>query len=150
MRVVADTSGIVAALNAAEPGHGRFRAVLESAAAVFITEAVVTEVHHVLASGGQAVAANAFLDAVADGFYELVPITAAEHAEAADLVRRYEGRMRRKKRKPGSLDVADAMNVIAGRRVATNLLVTGDQDYRSVVPLTEHPAFVLLPADQEF
>jgi predicted nucleic acid-binding protein len=147
VRVVADTGGIVVALNSTEPEHSRFRAVLDEAAGVFITEAVVTEVHHVLSSAGQNRAAKSFLDAVADGFYELVPMTAPDHALAAELIRRYEGKTRRKKRRPGSLNLADAMNVVAAARLATNLLVATDQDYRLVAPLTAHPAFALLPYD---
>lgn len=52
MRVVADTGGIVAAINAAEPAHAEFLEVLESASTVFVTPLVVTEVHHVLTSAG--------------------------------------------------------------------------------------------------
>ncbi|MDR2378487.1 MAG: PIN domain-containing protein, partial [Bifidobacteriaceae bacterium] len=87
--------------------------VLTGARTVFVTEAVVTEVHHVASSAGQSQAPNAFLEAIAEDFYELVPISRADHALAAELIRRHQGQTRRKKRKPGSLDTADAMNVIA-------------------------------------
>ena len=50
--MVADTGGIVAAINAAEPGHADYLAILESASTVFVTSLVVTEVHHVLTAAG--------------------------------------------------------------------------------------------------
>ncbi|MFT4163948.1 MAG: hypothetical protein QM650_01745 [Microlunatus sp.] len=60
---------------------------------------------------------------------------------------RYRGSIQRKRRKPGSFDLTDAMNVVLAAAQGTNLLVATDQDYRAVVPLSGHPAFVLLPYD---
>lgn len=51
--------------------------------------------------------------------------------------------------KPGSLDLADAMNIVTARRYGTNLLLATDQDYRVTQPLTGHHYFVLLPHDSE-
>lgn len=147
MRVIADTGGIVVAINEAEPDHARFREVLESAATVVVTPLVVTEVHHVLTSGGLPLAADDFLDDVASGFYQLVNPSLADLARARELVRQYRGSMQRKRRKPGSLDLADAMNVVVAGNQGTNLIVATDQDYRAVVPLSGHPAFILLPYD---
>lgn len=147
MRVVADTGGIVAAINSAEPGQAEFLEILESAATVFVTPLVVTEVHHVLTSAGLAAVADDFLADVVDGFYELVNPAPADLAKASELVRRYRGSMQRKRRKPGSLDLADAMNVVVAAAKGTNLIVATDQDYRRVTPLSGHPAFVLLPQD---
>ncbi|MBK7821085.1 MAG: PIN domain-containing protein [Tessaracoccus sp.] len=147
MRVIADTGGIVAAINTAEPGHAEFLGVLESASAVFVTPLVVTEVHHVLTSAGLGEAADDFLDDVGGGFYDLVNPSVADFAKASELVQRYRGSMQRKRRKPGSLDLADAMNVVVAAAKGTNLIVATDQDYRRVVPLSGHPAFALLPQD---
>ena len=147
MRVVADTGGIVTAINDAEPDHARFRDVLESAATVLITPLVVTEVHHVLTSAGLARAADDFLTDVGSGFYQLINPSLADLARASDLVRLYRGSMHRKRRKPGSLDLADAMNIVVAVAQGTNLLVATDQHYRVVTPLSGHPAFVLLPYD---
>lgn len=147
MRVVADTGGIVAAINTAEPGHVEFLGVLESASAVFVTPLVVTEVHHVLTSAGLAEAADDFLDDVVGGFYDLVNPGVADFDRAGGLVQRYRGSMQRKRRKPGSLDLADAMNVVVAAAKSTNLIVATDQDYRRVVPLSGHHGFALLPQD---
>jgi predicted nucleic acid-binding protein len=147
VRVVADTGGIVAAINTAEPEHAAFRAARESAATAFITPLVITEVHHILTAAGLARAAAAFITDVTDGFYELITPTRDDYARAQDLVTRYAGAMRRKRRKPGSLDLADAINVVTAGRLGTNLLVATDEDYRRVTPLSGHPAFVLVPRD---
>jgi predicted nucleic acid-binding protein len=71
----------------------------------------------------------------------------ADYEKAGQLIARYAGQMRRKRRKPGSLDLADAMNVVVAGDKGTNLLLTADADYRVVAPLTAHAAFLLLPAD---
>lgn len=134
-------------MNDQEADHDGFRGVLESAATVFVTPLVVTEVHHLLTSVGRLQAADDFLTDVTDGFYELVNPTLADVAAASGLVQRYRGSMRRKRRKPGSLDLADAMNVVVAAAKGTSVLVTTDQDYRAVAPLSGHPAFVLLPYD---
>lgn len=149
MRVVADTGGIVAAINEAEPEHAAFLAVLQSASVAYLTPLVVTEVHHVLTSAGLPEAADDFIADVSSGFFQLVNPSLADLSKASELVRRYRGSMQRKRRKPGSLDLADAVNVVVAAALGTNLLVATDQDYRSVVPLSGHPAFVLLPYDSE-
>lgn len=57
--------------------------------------------------------------------------------------------MERKRRKPRSLDLADAMNIVIASRYRTNILLATDQDYRVTQPLTGHQYFVLLPHDTE-
>lgn len=149
MRLVADTGGIVAAMNSAEPGHDRFRATLESASLAVITPLVIAEVHYLLSAAGQHEAAHDFLDDVAGGFYELAAPTPEDYGAAAGLIKRYQGRMERKRRKPGSLDLADAMNIVTANRYATNILLATDAGYRVTTPLSGHHYFVILPQDQQ-
>lgn len=149
MRLVADTGGIVAAMNSAEPDHARFRSVLESASVAVITPFVITEVHYLLGSAGEHEAAQDFLEDLTGGFYELVTPTAEDYAQAGALIGKYSGKMERKRRKPGSLDLADAMNIVTAQRYGTNLLLATDQDYRITQPLTGHHYFALLPYDSE-
>lgn len=120
---------------------------MESASAAYVTPLVVTEVHHVLTSAKLPEAADDFIDDIHGGFFELVNPSPADLSRASELVQRYCGSMPRKRRKPGSLDLADAMNVVLAATQGTNLLVATDKDYRAVVPLSGHPAFVLLPHD---
>lgn len=145
---MADTGGIVAAMDPDEPDHLRARATLDDARAAYITPLVIAEVHYLLSAAGEHRAARDFLGEVADGFYTLTHPEPDDYATARDLIRQYEGTMVRKRRKPGSLDLADAMNVVVARDLETPYLVAIDHDYRQVRPLSAHDHFVLLPADQ--
>lgn len=149
MRLVADTGGVVAAMNTAEPEHQRYRTTLESASLAVITPLVITEVHYLLSNAGAHRTAHDFLEDVAGGFYELASPSAEDYTRAGDLIKRCTGKMERKRRKPGSLDPADAMNIVTAERYGTNLLLATDQDYRIARPLSGHPYFVLLPQDTE-
>jgi predicted nucleic acid-binding protein len=149
VKLIADTGAIVAAMNTAEPEHGRFRTTLESASVAVVTPLVIAEVHYLLSAAGQHSAAHDFLDDVAGGFYELAALSPEDYASASALIRRYEGRMERKRRKPGSLDLADAMNIVVASRYATNLLLATDADYRVTTPLSGHQYFVILPQDHD-
>jgi predicted nucleic acid-binding protein len=147
VRVVADSGGLIAAMDEDDPLRQRCLAVLQAAATVFITPLVIAEVHHVVSAGGLRREAAGFLRDIAAGGYELAHPTASDYGQAADLIERYEGQISRKKRKPGGLDLADAMNVVVAAQAGTNLILATDQDYRAIRPLTAHPAFALLPAD---
>jgi predicted nucleic acid-binding protein len=147
VRLIADTGGIVAAMNTAEPDHDRYRSTLESASLAVVAPLVIAEVHYLLSSGGAHEAASDFLEDVSGGFYELAALSAEDYTQAATLIKRYEGRMERKRRKPGSLDLADAMNIVTAHRYGTNILLATDQDYRLTQPLSGHQYFVLLPHD---
>jgi predicted nucleic acid-binding protein len=147
VRLIADTGGIVAAMNTAEPDHERYRATLESAALAVITPLVITEVHYLLSSVGAQESAQDFLEDVAGGFYELAASAPEDYTQAGGLIKRYAGKIERKRRKPGSLDLADAMNIVIAGRYGTNLLLATDQDYRITQPLSGHHYFVLLPQD---
>jgi len=147
MRVVADTSVIVAAVVSSEPRHDECFRLLTDATHAFVTPHVATETYYLLAAAGYPQAASDFLADIANGFYELAHLDAADYAMAHDLIGRYEGALRRKKPKPGSLDLADAMNVIAAAKKETTLIATLDQDYRAVKPLNGPSYFTLLPDD---
>ena len=149
MRLIADTGGVVAAMNTAEPDHERYKSTLESASLAVITPLVIAEVHYLLSSRGVHEAASDFLADVSEGFYELAQLVAEDYAQGAVLIKRYEGRMERKRRKPGSLYLADAMNIVAASKYGTNILLATDQDYRITHPLSGHQYFVLLPHDAE-
>lgn len=147
MRLIADTSGILAAIDTADPRHEACHAALTQAAVAVITPLVIAEVHYLLCRRGHTEAATDFLTDVASGFYRLTDPTPEDYHAAGELIVKYDGQMRRERRQPGSLDLADAMNVVAGRRWNVHVILTLDADYRSVRPLSSHPAFVLAPCD---
>ncbi|MDR1185986.1 MAG: PIN domain-containing protein [Bifidobacteriaceae bacterium] len=147
MRIVADTSGIVAAVVSAEPTHAECRRVLEDATEVFISPCVATETCYLLRAGGHDRAVAGFLANLAQGFYEIVPLAAGDCAPVAALMETYRDALRRKRPKPGTIDLADAHNVVIADRRHTTSLLTLDQDYRFVRPLSGMPFFTLLPED---
>jgi predicted nucleic acid-binding protein len=104
-------------------------------------------VHYLLGSAGAHQTAHDFLEDVAGGFYELATPSADDYTQAGELIKRYTGKTERKRRKPGSLDLADAMNIVTAKRYGTNLLLATDQDCRITQPLSGHHYFVLLPRD---
>lgn len=147
MRLVADTSAIVAAIISTEPRHDECHRVLSEATHAFLTPHAATETYYLLAAAGYRQAAKDFLVDIAGGFYEMVNFDATDYALAKDLIARYEGKTRRKKPKPGSLDLSDAMNVIAAARNETTIIATLDEEYRVVAPLAGPRYFTLLPDD---
>ena len=147
MRLVADTSVIIAAIIVTEPRHDECLKMLTDATHAFLTPHVATEVCYLLSAAGYGHVVPAFLDDIIGGFYEIVHFDATDYGTAKDLILRYDGTLRRKKLKGGSLDLADAMNVVAAAKTETTLLASLDQDYRAVKPLNGHPYFTLLPDD---
>ena len=148
MRMVVDTSAIIAAIVTTEPRHRECRRVLTDATRAFVTPHVTTEVFYLLTAAGHARAAASFLDDVAAGFYELVNPDRADYQAAGEVIARHEGLLQRKKPKAGGLDLADAMNVVAAAKVETTILATLDQDYRRIQPLSGPRFFSLVPDDQ--
>ena len=147
MRLVADTSAIVAAIIVDEPRHAECRTLLDQATHAFVTPHVATEVCYLLSAVGHYEAALDFLTDVSDGFYELVNPEGVDYPVARELVARHGGRLVRKRPKPGSLDLADAMNIVVAAKQETTILATLDHDYRQVEPLRGQKFFTLLPDD---
>ncbi|MDR0285082.1 MAG: PIN domain-containing protein [Propionibacteriaceae bacterium] len=147
MRLVADTSVIIAAIIEEEPRHRECHAVLSDAVHAYITPHAATETYYLLAAAGCQSAAEDFLSDIADGFYELVQLEAGDYAVARDVVRHSGGVWRGRRPKPGALDLADAMNVVAAARVETTIIATLDQDYRAIAPLNGPSYFTLVPDD---
>ncbi|WP_345042471.1 hypothetical protein [Streptomyces sannanensis] len=57
--------------------------------------------------------------------------------------------MRCNRRKPASLDLTDAGNVVPARRHMTDPLPATDRDHRHVAPPTDHPYFRVRPHDPD-
>ena len=147
MRLVADTSAIIAAIIQSEPRHVECKELLDQATHAFITPHVTAEVFYLLGAVWHNEAALDFLADVADGFYELVNPQATDYLVARDLAGRYTGQIARKRPKPGLLDLADAMNLVVAARLETTIIASLDQDYRQITPLAGARFFTLLPDD---
>jgi len=147
VRLVADTSVIIAAIIRSEPRHDECSSLLDQATHAFITPHVTAEVFYLLSAVGHDEAALDFLADVTDGFYELVNPRPDDYRVARDLIARYSGQLVRKRPKPGSLDLADAMNTVVAARQETTIIATLDQDYRQIEPLSGPKSFTLFPDD---
>jgi predicted nucleic acid-binding protein len=130
MRVIADTSGIVTAVDADQPGHSLALNALRDAAVALVTPQVIAETCHVLTRLGVPSAASGVLEDVASGFYELWNPEPLHYSQARLLLSKYRGSIRRKKPKPDGLDLADAMNLLMADLFDVGLILTTDPDYR--------------------
>ncbi|MFD3827160.1 type II toxin-antitoxin system VapC family toxin [Streptomyces sp. NPDC058625] len=97
---------------------------------------LLTEIGYMLASRAGAKAEADFLRDVADGVYELVPVTSSEVSRAADLVEQYASL---------PLGTADAFVVAVAEKYRAVNIATLDRRHFSVVRPSHLPAFTLLP-----
>lgn len=145
MIIVADTSALYAAFDAAQPEHGAARAIMEREI-LAISPLVITELDHLVHRDlgfPATMAVQESLNArIADGQYKLAELRPADLVAAHEVRAKYDGLR---------LDLADAVGVVLADRYTTNLVFTLDQrDYRAVKPLTKRfPAFRIVPADDE-
>lgn len=137
--IVCDTSGLYAAYNAAQPGHGKTVAVVDAAAGpLVVSHYVVTELDYLLRTRVGVHAEAGMLRDVAAGAYEVATLTDPELGQVISLIEQYADR---------NLGIADAANIVlAARYRTTHLLTMDERDYRIVRPLWGE-AFTVLPAD---
>ncbi|MGH3445986.1 MAG: PIN domain-containing protein [Nocardioidaceae bacterium] len=143
MIVVADTSGLLAALDATHPEGDGARRVLDDAGTLVVSPVLLSELDHV----GRRVlgrrAAHEAIDDVRQRVTEgraVVPGVTSDVLDTAQRVRvRYRDLL---------LDLADAVNVAFAAQFRTNVMLTLDhRDFRTIRPLTGQRAFRLLPDD---
>jgi predicted nucleic acid-binding protein len=121
-----DTGVIVAAADADDPDGEASIRVLEGAAGPrLIHGLVIAEVSYMLARNGGAGAEAPFLRAIVDGYFQLVDLTAADLARAANLIERYRNL---------PLDASDATTVAVAERLGIGEILTLDGDFRIVRP----------------
>lgn len=143
MIVVADSSGLIAALNVGDPEHAAAAGALDAAGYVVISPLALTEIDYVVTARTSRHTADRVLDQVRarveDGRAALAEIDAGVLATALAVRRKYEGL---------GLDLTDAVNVAVAANYRTDAILTLDRrDFRTVRPLTGHAAFRLLPDD---
>jgi uncharacterized protein len=141
--IVADTSGLIAAFNTSDPEHKAAAEALNGAGLVIVSPLALGEIDHVVAARASQVAADRVLDQVR----MRVDVGRAHLAEVDAQVLAVALAVRRRCRDM-DLDLADAVNVALAARYQTDTLLTLDRrDFRALRPLTQHPAFRLLPDD---
>lgn len=137
--IVLDTSGVLAAIDAAQRDHLAARRAMEDDPGPFVLSPfVLAEVDYLLATRVGIDAELAFLGQVASGAYRLEPFAESDVEAARRLIERY---------KDLGLGLADASVVVLAQRVRTTKLLSLDErHFRAVRPLSGR-AFRLLPRD---
>lgn len=143
--VIADTSGLLAALDDDHPGQARAQQVLQRAGTLVISPVLLGELDHVARRVLGPGPAHAAIDDIRHWVRvgrAVLPAINADTLDAAQAVRSHYAALR--------LDLADAVNVTLAADYRTNTIFTLDgRDFRAIRPLTAHPSFVLLPDDLE-
>jgi predicted nucleic acid-binding protein len=141
--VVADTSGLIAALDATHPLGESARQALLAAGTLVISPVLLSELDHVARRILGQQAAYAAIDDIRHWVRAgraVLPDITADTLDTAQAVRAQYSALR--------LDLADAVNVALAARYHTNVVMTLDRrDFRAVHPLSEHDCFRLLPDD---
>ena len=143
MIAVADTSGLLAVFNRADPEHRQTVAAAGACGLLVVSPMALVELHQVAGARADRRTADAILEtiaaqaettriAIAEMTPSLLRTTLAVRRSYADL----------------DLDLADAAAVVLAAEYRTDVVLTLDRrDFRAVRPLTGHAAFRLLPDD---
>jgi predicted nucleic acid-binding protein len=142
--VIGDTSGLVAALNVADPEHDAARAALREAALTVVSPLVLLEIEHITTrnvSRQAALSVNDWLLSQEQTGRVAVPGLSAETLRKARKVQDRYAALR--------LDLTDAVNVLLAEQFDTEAILTLDRrDFRALMPLTGKHGFRLLPDDR--
>jgi uncharacterized protein len=137
--ILADTSGVFAALVANQRLHERAKAALvEAAGPVLLSPFVLAELDYFLARQAGVQAELAFLSEVSAGAYELVAFDAHDVREAESVIERYDDL---------GIGLADASLVVLAGRHRANRILTLDERHFRVLRTPAGEPFVVLPAD---
>jgi predicted nucleic acid-binding protein len=134
---IADTSGLLALFNAAEPEHetvGRLVADLDDT--VVVSPYVVAELDYLVATRVGVDAELAVLAELAGGAYELAQLDAADVARASLLIERYRDQ---------AVGLSDASIVVLADRHRTREILTLDHRHFEVLRPLSGGRFKLVP-----
>lgn len=138
--ILADTSGLYAAISARQPRHGKARSAVENdPGPVVLSPFVLAELDYLVGKHEGVDASLALLDAVAADAFELAPFNASDVARAGSVIENYRDL---------SIGLADASLVVLAGRYRTSRLLTFDQRHFRVLRTPAGGPFTLLPADE--
>jgi predicted nucleic acid-binding protein len=141
--VIGDTSGLVSALNADDPGRAAARSALQRASVAIISPLVIAEIEHLMSRNVDRNAAHEAIDwllAQERTTRVLMPALNAPEMRRARLIQEKYAALR--------LDLADSVNIVLAAEYETDCILTlGRRDFRAIRPLTHHRSFRLLPDD---
>lgn len=137
--ILLDTSGLLAAIDAAQPSHaGATEALRESEGPLLLSPFVLAELDYLLGRRVGRRAQEALLGEVAAGTYQLAPFTEADVGRASQIVTRYADL---------AVGLADAsIVVLSERHRCRDLLTLDERHFRTLLGAADRP-FRILPAD---
>lgn len=143
--VIADTSGLLAALDSTHPEHEAANEAILSAGLLVMSPLLLAELDHVATRELGREAATSAVDDIRHWMRQgriVVPEITEDHLGVAQSVRaRYSA-------VDLDLDLADVVNVALASDYDTDAVLTLDRrDFRAVRPLGRHKAFRVLPDD---
>ena len=134
---IADTSGLLALFNAAEPEHEAVRRlVADLDDPVVVSPYVVAELDYLVATRVGVDAELAVLAELAGGAYELAQLDAADVARASLVIERYRDQ---------AVGLADASIVVLADRHRTREILTLDHRHFDVLRPLSGGRFKLMP-----
>lgn len=143
--VIADTSGLLAALGSTHPEHGAANEAIMAAGLLVMSPLLLAELDHVVTRELGRKAALSAVDDIRRWMSRgrvVMPEITEDHLGAAQSVRLRYGVL------DLDLDLADAVNVALAADYDTDAILTLDRrDFRAVRPLGHHKAFRVLPDD---
>lgn len=134
MKLFVDTGVLVAAADASERRHRASAAILERPDEKLVTDAILSEAHHLIAARVGWPVAVAFLASI-DHDLIVEPSTRADRERAVDLCQTY---------RDARLDFTDALTIAIAERLDVSVIATLDaRHFRLVQP--SRAAFELIP-----
>jgi predicted nucleic acid-binding protein len=139
--IIADTSGLIAALGGNAPRHSQAVAAMEAdPGPIVVSPYVLAELDCMLLRRYGTNTELEFLAEVVAGAFELAPFGRTDLARAVTVLQKYRD-MR--------IGLADASLVVLAERYGTTRILTVDErHFRAIKPLHAE-AFTLLPADDK-
>ena len=135
--MIADTSGLLAYYNAAEPTHERVKAAVDLAnEPLIVSPFVIAELDYLLATRVGVDAELAVLGELGSGAYELPALTAADIDACAQVVQKYRDQ---------EIGVTDASLVVLAKRFNTRTILTLDRRHFDVLKPLQGKRFVVVP-----
>lgn len=136
--VVADTSGLLAALDGDEHEHAGARQAVDAASAIVLSPFVLAELDYLVLRRVGVHAQLALLEQVVDGAYDLATFTRVDVAAMHALCRRYEDQ---------KIGVTDASVAVLADQRGTDAVLTLDERHFRVLRRSDGAPFRLLPRD---
>lgn len=136
--IIADTSGLLAAFNSAEPDHAAVVEVLLAAAdePLVVSPYVIAELDYLVATRLGVAAELTVLEELGSGAYELAQLDVQDLRKCRAVVEKYADQQ---------IGIADASLVVLAERLDTTRILTLDRRHFGVLRTATRKKFQILP-----